>query len=66
MIWLDDDTLEHQDAAEVLTLVDVADMNLDRRLGDAFDRVAQRVAGVAKGARVDDHSVEVERPRVGR
>ena len=46
--------------AEGLAREDVADVNLDRGPAAALDRVAQRVAGVAQRARVDDDAVVVE------
>src|SRR3954447_13567851 len=55
-----DDMFEHQNVSERLARVDVADVDLDRRLGDAFDRVAQRVARVTERARIDHDCVEVE------
>ena len=45
--------------AERLALMNVADVDLDRGLGNALDRVVQRVAGMAKRARIDDDRVVV-------
>ena len=55
-----DDSLEHELVAKGLAREDVADVYLDRGPSAAFDRVAQRVAGMAQRAWIDDDAVVVQ------